>query len=210
VQYFTIAILFLNILITFSHNDWKLEKEEAGIKIYTRIKENSRFKELKLETTFESSLSALVALLTDKDSLKNWVYRCNDSYCIKKINEKEVVHYQATDAPWPLENRDIVVHTIVSQDRVTKVVTITAKSVQGTIPEERNKIRLYDYLAVWKLYPLGNGKVKGKYFLHLDPGGSIPAWMVNLGVSVGPVKSIVCMKNALVQYQKISLSFISE
>ena len=39
--------------------------------------------------------------------------------------------------------------------------------------------------------------LKVSYFLNVDPGGSIPAWLVNLAVAEGPYESFRNLKRQL-------------
>src|ERR1700756_2397139 len=103
---------------------WTIKKSEKGISIYTRKAANSCFKELKAVFYVKTSLSSIVALVDDWANYSNWVYKCGQSSVLKKVSEKELVHYQTVLVPWPLDKRDFIVTTIISQDEKTKMVTI--------------------------------------------------------------------------------------
>ncbi len=192
-------------------NPWQLKKEVDGIKIYLRSSPTSRLKELKTVNRFKTSLSTLVALIADKEAYPKWVYGCSKSYFIKKINAHESYHYQETKTPWPLTNRDLVVHTILRQDTISKVVTIQSTGVPAYLPEKHSNVRVPEFNACWKFTPLANETVEVEYYMSLDPGGEIPDWVVNLAVTEGPVRTLQNMEALLHQYsQLIQLSYIKE
>src|ERR1700758_430228 len=87
----------------FSQNSWTIKKEEDGIAIYTRKAPNSCFKELKAVFYLKTSLSSIVALVDDWENYSNWVYKCGQSSILKKVSDKELIHYQTVLVPWPLD-----------------------------------------------------------------------------------------------------------
>ncbi len=187
---------------------WKLRKDTDGIKVYTRLSKNSNRKELKTVTRYQTTLPHLVKLVGEKENYPKWVYGCSKSYLLKKINENETYHYQETGTPWPLSNRDMIIHTVVSQDSVSKVTTITSHGVPGYLPPVENVVRIPAFNAYWKFTPLEQNFIEVEYFMSLDPGGDIPDWVVNLAVSEGPVKTLNNMKATLTrQYKNRDISF---
>ena len=67
-------ILFLSFLFTAfirpsSGGDWKKEKEEDGIVVFSRTNEFSKIKELKAVAIFHSSLSVISAIILDIEKI---------------------------------------------------------------------------------------------------------------------------------------------
>jgi len=193
-----------------NENEWQLKKYENGIAVYTRNTKNSSFKELKSVLTIKTSLKSIVALLNDWDSYPQWVYRCGKSLTLKKISDKEVIHYQTVTAPWPVANRDFVVNIKLVQDEKTKAVTIKSSSKHNYIPEIPNYVRIKEFNASWTLTPLKDGSIEIVYQLMVNPGGSIPAWLVNLAVIDGPFETCSKLKTLVVteKYQKAVVNYI--
>ncbi len=191
---------------------WELKKMESGIAVYTRLAENSKFKELKSVFQVKTSLSSFVALLTDFESYPQWVYRCGKSKTIKKISAQEFMHYQTVMAPWPVDNRDVVIQIKLAQDPITKVVTQKASAIADSLPALDSHVRIKTFNAQWTLTPNKNGILDVEYHLMVDPGGNIPAWLVNLAVIDGPFDTELKMKEWLFKekYQKSKISFIKE
>ncbi|MGZ4054989.1 MAG: START domain-containing protein [Bacteroidia bacterium] len=214
-----ILFIFFTLLLLFSfksyqeENDtWQLKKSESGISIYTRDAKNSNFKELKSVTYFKTSLSSIIALIDDFESYPQWVYRCGVSKTIKKNSDKDFIHYQSVTAPWPVDNRDFVVHVKISQDPDTKVVNQTVTCIPDYIPKVPGHVRITEFDARWTLTPLKDGTVKTEYQLLVNPGGAIPAWIVNLAVVDGPFETALNMQTWVMKekYQKASNPDIKE
>lgn len=213
-----IQILFLLTLLGFKPawlkkaEDWHLKKLQNGISVYTRDSKNSKYKELKAVYEIKSSMSSVIALLNDADSYPLWVYRCGKSKILKKTSDQDLIRYQSIIAPWPVDNRDMVVEARSYQDEKTGIVYQKVSGIPDYIPSVPAHVRVKEFRALWTLTPLKNGLIQVDYELLVNPGGNIPAWVVNMAVVDGPYETSVKMKEWIMKekYQKTSYSFIKE
>jgi hypothetical protein len=192
--------------------EWTLKKNENGISVYARSSENSGFKELKSVVVLKTSLSSIVSLLNDFESYPFWVYKCGRSTTLKKISETEVMHYQTVVAPWPADNRDFVVDVRLIQDPATKKIIIKSECKPDYIPEVPDHVRIREFKASWILVPLADGMVEVTYQLLVDPGGYVPAWIINLAVVDGPYETSLKLKDWVKKkkYQEAVIPYIKE
>ncbi|AOM80261.1 START domain-containing protein [Pedobacter steynii] len=198
-------VVFITLLLTarfifvFGQQNWKLSVEKDGIKIYTSALQGSRIKAVKAECRIKATNSQVVALLMDVASAKDWVYHTKSCSLIKKVSASELFYYSEISLPWPLQNRDFVAHLTVSQNRDTKVVTIDGPAVRGHVPEKEGIVRIMDSKGKWVISPSGTDHVSIEYTIHVDPGGTLPPWLINMFASEGPLRII---KNLGLQVQK--------
>src|SRR5678815_2160450 len=61
----------------FSQYKWKLSKEKDGIKVFLAENPKSKYKSIRVECTLQGSFDKLIAVLTNVDHLKDWVYNTN-------------------------------------------------------------------------------------------------------------------------------------
>jgi len=205
--------IFLAVFLSaFSLSDdvWHLKKFENGISVYTRNSPGSDFKELKSVCSLKTSLSSIVALLNDWDTYPQWVYKCGKSTTLKKISEGELIHYQTVVAPWPVDSRDFVVNVRLSQDPVSKVVKIVSTCKPDYIPKVDGYVRITEFSASWTLVPQKDGMVEVTYQLLVNPGGYVPAWLVNLAVVDGPYETTLNFRQWVMKdkYQKAVVPLI--
>jgi hypothetical protein len=182
----TSVLLFLIQVDVFGQNAWKLVSDKEGIKIYTSEMPDSKVKAIKVECEFNATPSQLVALLMDANTSADWVYHTKSSTIIKQVSPSEIYYYSEVNMPWPTANRDFVAHLTVSQNPITKVIVIDGPAVQGMVPEKKGIVRITNSLGKWTITPFGLDQLKVQYTLHVEPGGSIPAWMVNMFATEGP------------------------
>jgi hypothetical protein len=186
---FTGFILFFISATAFSQNDWSLRTDKEGIKVYTKNLENSPYKAVKTVCTIDASLSRLTAVLLDINSTKDWVYATKTCTVLKQPSQSELYYHSELSIPWPVSNRDFIVRLIVSQDAATKAVTVLGENQPNYLPENKSVVRIQQSYSKWVIMPLQNGKVQIEYVLQVDPGGSVPAWLINMFATKGPFES---------------------
>lgn len=206
------ATLFAGFRPEIPGNDWELKKSENGITVYTRLTEGSAYKELKATFQVKTSLSSIIALLNDVESYPQWVFRCETSKVFKKTSDQHLIRYQTVVAPWPVDNRDVIVEVNSSQDLKTGIVYQKVNALPDYAPKVKNHVRIRQFHAVWTLKPLPGGMVSVDYELLVNPAGAIPAWIVNMAVVDGPYETSLKMKDLVLKekYQKAKYSFIKE
>jgi hypothetical protein len=180
-----------------AQNTWELNTEKDGIKVYTSIVPDSKIKAVKVEGTFNTTPAQVVALLMDVNTAVDWIYHTKSSVLLKKVSATELYYYSEINLPWPTTNRDFVAHLTATQNPETKIVTIEGPVVSGFVPPKQGVVRITDANGKWTITPIANNVVKVEYTIHLDPGGSLPSWLVNMFATEGPVKIFKGMKAQL-------------
>jgi hypothetical protein len=207
-----LLLLLTNCALAQTSDSWALKENNDGVKIFTRSIENSKIKAIKVECQLNATLSQLVMVLMDVNNSEEWLYHTASNYIVKQVSPSELYYYSLVEMPWPVSNRDFIAHLKVSQDAVTKVVTIDAPCVADMVPVKAKVVRIANSKGKWVISPLSKGKVKVVYTLHADPGGIIPAWITNLFVTQGPSQSFKKLKVHLqkVIYKNAKLDYIIE
>jgi hypothetical protein len=195
-----------------AQTDWKLKAESGGIKIFMAPVAASRVKALKVECSFNATPAQLVAVILDLDACSEWVYRSKSNILLKRISPSELYYYSEVDIPWPANNRDFIAHLIVRQDKKSKVVTVDAPCVPDLVPEKKDIVRIRQASGRWTITPVNKTQVKIEYVLVVDPGGSIPAWIVNMFAAKGPMESFKKLRLQLQKpaYKNVHFDFITD
>lgn len=190
---FLIGLLtFSATLIVFtasSQTKWELAKEKNGIKVFTSVDGTSKFKSIKVEAVLAGNLNKLVSLLADAGSNKDWIYSTNESYIIKRISATETLSYTETSVPWPASNRDIPINMVLNLDQKNNTLKVIARGVPNAIPAKKGIVRIPFFNSSWNVKSDGKGRLFINYFLEMDPGGSVPAWITNMFVAKGPFET---------------------
>ncbi len=190
-------ILLLCNTINVNAQDWQLKKNKDGIQVFTKSNPNSPFDLLKAECVINVSINQMLTLIFEVSRHTEWVYNAVQSVPVKKNSLYDIIYYGETYAPWPVSNRDLVIHLSAKTDSTSGLCQVTAISEPKLMPLVEGKIRVPRSVSKWKLIPINNQTTRVIYTLDIDPGGSLPAWLVNFASVEGPYLSFVKMKAIL-------------
>jgi hypothetical protein len=209
---FIISFLLLKITIVSAQAGWKFKTEKDGIKVYTSTVSTSKFKAIKVECELNATASQMIKVLLDVSNGPEWLDHTKLCTLIKQVSPSELYYYSEVNIPWPIQHRDFVAHLTVRQNPDNKVVTVDGPAVSGLVPIKEGIVRVRSSKSLWIITPIAKGVVKVLYTLQVDPGGYVPAWLVNLLAGEGPLKSFEGLKLQLKKpiYQNAELSFIKD
>ena len=195
-----------------NNENWKLVKKADGILVFSKKHDSTKYKTIRAETEVKTSLASLVKLLTDAPNNKNWVYLNKKTTVLERTSPFRCILYSQSDVPWPVTDRDVVSEMTISQDTVSKIITVNGKALPYYLPENPHYIRIPYAVSQWKFIPQKNGKVQIIFTMTIDVGGKVPYWIANLSAAKGPFQTLRKLKNELKKekYRNAYLPFIKE
>ncbi|MBD3636662.1 MAG: hypothetical protein HUJ25_04915 [Crocinitomicaceae bacterium] len=176
-------------------DDWKLDKNEDGIKIYTRKTTLSDFKEYKGITYVKARRKEVAVMVLNITDYVNWFPDCLESDIVSRESLNELVVYYRIDCPWPTQDRDAVVEMCIERQDEIDVTTIWFKDKTGIKPKKDGVTRVGDTSGFWRFSQIGE-QTKIEYQCLTDPSGNIPAWVANLFVVDAPFETLSAIKKA--------------
>ena len=177
--------------------NWKLSKDKDGIKVYVAESPISKFKVIKVECTLFGTFDKLASVLTDIGHLKDWGYSTKGSYLIKKFSPYELYYYTETYLPWPMSNRDAVVHMKITRDSLQRFMSVTLTGENKFVPDKSGKVRVGSLNINWYVTMPTSNTINIVYTFEANPGGSVPAWLVNSFVDKGPYETFKKLSDVL-------------
>lgn len=173
-------------------DEWKLAKEEDGIKVYLSEVQGSRYKAYRGVTTMKTDIATLRALQEDVSGSCAWIYECKEQKLLKNDGAQSWT-YTRFNTPWPVTPRDSVIH-VTSELGADGSVTRVLEGVPTYLPDANGYVRVSQVEGFWKLVPKGAGQVEVIYQLHTEPGGSVPSWLANSFVVDAPFNTLKAMR----------------
>ncbi len=206
----SILFLFLSTTFLLGQTDCELKKDQDSIKVYTCSRAESQFKSIKASFEVNATALELAAMVMDIAGYHEWQYKTINPKILKWINKQELIYYVEIVAPWPVSNRDVIVHLKIEQDPITKRMVFTANGVPDYIPEKDGITRVPMSKSTWIVVPISANKMRVEYSMNIDPSGSVPAWMVNMVSAEGPFESFYTLKSKIKErnYTKADAPFI--
>ena len=175
---FWITILLLLLALSAAAQDnWRLVKEEDGIRVYTKFESGSEYKAFKAEMQVDCKIENIVEVLKNSDSINNWIVNCKGIKLLKTVGNDQY-YYIETSLPFPFKNRDMVYHFqyIGINGAQVKVDVI---GIPDYIPAREGIVRMAKTNGYWLLTSVDSNKTSVTYQMHVEPGGLIPAWLAN-------------------------------
>lgn len=190
--------LFLTATVADAQSSWQLKKSDGHIKVFTRDNSSSGFKEVRVEATFTGTPEKLLAILTDVDHHKEWVYRTEKVYLIKKIGPHELLYYAETNVP-VFSNRDIVIRMTYEHDPVKGSLYVKTVGEPNAIAQRDGIVRIRKFLADYTVHKVSPHQISIVYTLTIDPGGSMSSGLANMFVTKGPLETFQGLERELLK-----------
>jgi len=187
-----IRLIFLLLLIVVlglsatGQNNWTVKKDKEGIRISTRQSDHSKFNDIKVEADLPGNIYQLANILTDIASYPQWSYSTKTAVLIKKENPNKYIYYSNYSAPWPASDRDLYSIMETRIDTLVHSLKIIANGKSNYRPENNGMVRIPYSKSDWEITTLTPNTIHLIFVLELDPGGSVPAWILNLFSTKGP------------------------
>ncbi|MEM9722753.1 MAG: START domain-containing protein [Bacteroidota bacterium] len=178
-------------------SDWKLEKNQAGIQVYTRLVEDLPYKAFRAIVEINCDTRRLIQELKDIQSFPKWYHMLTSGDRFEQLSEDEGYCYITLDMPWPVSDRDNVFHYQWEYFPAENRVFMTSESRSDYRPAKAAYIRIPYSLSTWEIISLGPEKVRLIHEAQADPGGSIPSWLANSFVTDGPYKSLFNLRKRI-------------
>lgn len=210
----TFIILLCLVLVQFTvlckpAEEWTLRRQKDGIRTYTAEVQGSRILAVKLVCTATGTFNQLLAVLFDVPNVRTWAFNSRSSVLLKQISSSEMIFYAEVNTPFPLSNRDYISHLkvfSVSHD----TLVIESAAMPGYIPEKEDLVRIHESKAHWLVTRNGDNSIRIEYIIHFNPGGNVPAWMINAFITSGPYETFVKLKERMLapEYADVKFDYI--
>jgi len=188
-------ILILFPVLVFSQDNWKIKKEKDDITVYTRPSQTNDFDEFKATTTFDFSMAAFLNVMWDVEAYPAWTPDMKHSKLLDKKDDTVQIYYSDLKVPFPYENRDVVYYNKFVMDSAKQHLTIHIKALPDYIEKKDGLVRMPSGNGKWEVQSKEDGKLEVSLQMLVDPGGNIPAWLVNQFIADSPYQTLKNLKS---------------
>lgn len=185
-----------------AQNECELKKDKDNIKVYSCKTKDSKFKTVRAEFQLNASIDEYIAVVTDVKNYKEWHYRVVNPRLLQIVSSTELIYYTQISAPWPVSNRDLILRQKLELNTTTKALTVTLESIADYLPTVNKVVRVPASYSKMTITPIENSKLKVEYFIRVDPGGQMPAWVVNLVSTQAPYETFKNLMDRLESLKK--------
>ncbi len=157
-------------------NEWKMYKEEGGIKGYEREVKDSKFIETRADILIEAPLEVVLEVLMDVPAFPTWMYGCTQSTLLEKKDQLNRILYFVQDVPWPAKNQAAVIQAVTSLDVDNGGSITDLKSIAEYPYEEKDSgiARMIEFRGRFDLRMLDRNRTSVIYTAFSHPSGFAP------------------------------------
>ncbi|CAH1002561.1 hypothetical protein LEM8419_03435 [Neolewinella maritima] len=176
---------------------WEQVRSEDGITVFRRSVPDRSIDEVRVLATFPVPRARVVTMLSQVDRYPAWVYKCSEATLVKRLGQNEILYHTSIDLPWPVVDRDVVIHSRNWTEAGTGDILSESEAVKKTYPRVADHVRMTDFHSSWRISATGENETTIDYRVSSDVGGNLPNWLINLGITTGPWNSIRQLKALL-------------
>ena len=175
---FLFSFCFSN-LINAEESPWQLRESKEGIPVYTRKVAGSPILEYKANIIVDAPILKVIALFEDEKQIPRWYYQCVHSELVGIEGPKQKIIYLILHLPWPVAARDIIFRRTKSEDIANGITSYSLTALPDKRPFAKGMVRVHSIKSLWRFKSLPNNQTEIYFQQHTDPGGSIPASLIN-------------------------------
>jgi hypothetical protein len=183
---------------SYGQENWTLQKEKDGIKISSRHSSTSAFNDIRVELDLPGNIDQLARILLDIKKYKEWSYATKVSELVKQLGPGRLIYYTEIEVPWPATNRYLYANFELKQDTAKQSLRLIAVSLPDYGPVPKDLMKVTFSRGTWNVTTISGKSIHVDYTLELNPGGTLPAWVLNLFSTKGPMESFENIKNKMI------------
>lgn len=169
---------------------WEQVLEEDGITVYARDN-GTALPTFRGEGLIHANILQILAVFRDDARHEEWMASCKESTIIKRLSELEAYVYNRTAAPWPVSDRDVVIHAKLSYDLNKLEAWNRFRSVElPSHPEVEGVVRMPSLQGFYHLVVVNQDTTAMVYQVDSNPGGMLPEWLVRMATRKLPLTTI--------------------
>lgn len=171
-----------------------LKIDKDSVRAYTCENKDSKFRTVKVLFEADTTPDHIASVLFDIAGYNNWQYRTINAAVLQHISSNELVYYAEFVSPWPFSNRDVVVRMKI--ERVGPNLKINYIGVPDFIPEKEDITRVASSASSIDVIATASG-IQVEFKSNVDPGGHLPAFLMNQFAVDGPFESFSSLRRLL-------------
>ena len=177
---------------------WQRLGVDNGVQIDTREVASSPLPEFRGTAVVAADMYEVLAVLDDLRLHCEWQKRCVQAKELRRESAFERLFYSRVGAPWPLQDRDVVLRGRVSFVGAGAELLVTFEQVRDARwPAYGGVVRMPVVRGHYRLTRIDVEKTKVEFQVLADPGGMVPAWAAKLTARQVPRDTLVGLRNYL-------------
>lgn len=187
-----LGLLFLLTAPSARAQEWEELYQEKGITVWQREVKGTSFVEFRGRGMVEASIRDLAAVIRDNNKKTEWMHHCAEDFAIQYLGPLHIITYNRTASPvFFISDRDVVLDVKATLKPEAKSILIEFRQTKHPrVPERDGVVRMPRLTGYWLLEAKSPTQTELTYQVAADPGGALPAWLVNAVSKDMPLRTI--------------------
>lgn len=204
------VIIFAFTPVKAEEEEWRFVYEADGITVHKRIKEDTIFLEFKSAGVLHGEISDYLSVILDTEIMPDWAPQCIEAQNVKCINDRETIIYVVCNGVWPVADRDYVAKRTIISDSYKSIVRVNINLIENPdAPDIKRRVHIPYLQCCWTLKRISPLLTHVELRACVDPGGWIPAWLVNWGYRWIPYRYLKDLESKIVKHSHTATKLVS-
>jgi len=182
---------------------WTICYDKSSCRVATKKNSLSAFDVIRVQSEFSGvTADVLYDVIHDSQYRSTWDNAMLEGYEICTVSPNSDIGYYSMKSPPPFKNRDFVTQRCwldYGQNHDKMIINHSVNHLRE--PPKKNNVRGISYLTGYLIRPSGRSSCTFYYMTQCDPGGSLPAWVVNKASKALVPKLIKKLGKASAKYE---------
>ena len=204
------VIIFALTPLKAGEEEWRFVYKADGITVHKRIKEDTIFLEFKSTGVLRGEISDYLSVILDTEILPDWAPQCLEAQNVESINDRETIIYVACNGVWPVADRDYVAKRTITSNPEKSTIQVNINLIENPdAPDIKSRVHIPYLQCCWILKRITPSHTHVELRACVDPGGWLPAWLVNWGYRWIPYKYLKELESKIVEHSHTVTELVS-
>ena len=182
---------------------WRVTSNVDGIEVSEREVKDRNLPVFRGRTLIDGHPLEILGVLQDLPNTPRWMHRCMEARSVEQLNADEHISYNRTDAPWPVQDRDVVLHSRVKFNPTDGTIHVAVRSIEHpTTPPIDGVVRMKRLRGHFTLKRVSENKTHVEYQIDAHPGGWLPGWLIRMTTEDIPRDTLKALTRRVTTTQK--------
>lgn len=172
------ALALMLIALTSWGQEWRPEKGEGGVQLWTQPRPSSPFLAVRLEMRVKADPMALLAVLRDTARHREWLPSSREVRLLAKSGPDDDLVYTRLQSPWPVQDRELITRSHLIR-RADCGLTLEVWAEPDALAPRPGLYRIRESAGRWEALPQRDGSTLIRLESYTNPGSHLPGWLVN-------------------------------
>jgi len=190
--------------------EWRFVFEADDITVHKRIKEDTIFFEFKSTGVLRGEISDYLSVILDTKIMPDWAPQCIEAQNVKSINGNKSIIYVACNGVWPVADRDYFAKRTITSDPERSTIRVNIELIENPdAPDIKSRVHIPYLQCCWILKRINPSLTHVELRACVDPGGWLPAWLVNWGYRRIPYRYLKYLESKVVERSHTAAELVS-